>query len=113
MGIIGTPIVDLPSRALFLDTITTPDNGATIKHYIFSLNVDTGDINPGWPVDGELMVHYNGMNFTARIQQQRPALGIANNIVYVGYGSMRDCDDYRGLLWGVSINNAADFQAWG
>jgi PQQ enzyme repeat len=112
MGIIGTPIVDISSRALFLDTITTPDNGATIKHYIFSLNVDTGDINPGWPVDVELMVHYNGMNFTARIQQQRPALGIANNIVYVGYGSMRDCDDYRGWLVGVSINNPADVTAW-
>ncbi len=112
MGIIGTPIVDISSRALFLDTITTPDNGATIKHYIFSLNVDTGDINPGWPVDVELMAHYNGMNFTARIQQQRPALGIANNIVYVGYGSMRDCDDYRGWLVGVSINNPADVTAW-
>ena len=27
MGIIGTPIVDLASRALFLDAMTTPDSG--------------------------------------------------------------------------------------
>ncbi len=53
MGIIGTPIVDLASRALFLDAMTTPDGGETKKHLIFSLNVDTGDINPGWPVDVE------------------------------------------------------------
>src|SRR3984893_409918 len=48
MGIIGTPVVDLGSRALFLDAMVTPDGGATIKHYIISLNVDTGDIDPGW-----------------------------------------------------------------
>jgi hypothetical protein len=53
MGITGTPIVDLASRALFLDAMITPDGGETKKHLIFSLNVDTGDINPGWSVDGD------------------------------------------------------------
>jgi len=53
MGILGTPIVDLNSRALFLNAMTTPDGGAHKKHYILSLNVDTGQINPGWPVDVE------------------------------------------------------------
>jgi hypothetical protein len=90
MGITGTPIVDLASRALFLDAMTTPDGGTTKKHLIFSLNVDTGDINPSWPVDVEATASYNGINFTAEIQQQRPALGIVSNILYVGYGSMRD-----------------------
>jgi hypothetical protein len=112
MGIIGTPVVDLASRALFLDAITTPDNGATIKHYIISLNVDSGNTNPGWPVDVELMAHYNGINFTARFQQQRPALGIVDNILYVGYGSMVDCDPYKGWLVGVPINNPASVTAW-
>jgi hypothetical protein len=112
MGIIGTPIVDLASRALFFDTMTTPDNGATKKHYIFSLNVDTGDINPGWPVDVEATVSYNGINFIPAIQQQRPALGIVGNILYVGYGSMRDCSSYHGWLVGVPIDNPASVMAW-
>src|SRR5216117_3931886 len=30
MGILGTPVVDLPSRALFLDAMVTPDGGTTI-----------------------------------------------------------------------------------
>ena len=29
LGITGTPVVDLPSRTLFFDAMTTPDNGAT------------------------------------------------------------------------------------
>jgi outer membrane protein assembly factor BamB len=112
MGIIGTPIVNLNSRALFLNAMVTPDGGATIKHYIISLNVDTGDINPGWPVDVEMTAQYNGMTFNAAIQQQRPALAIVGNILYVGYGSMSDCDFYRGWLVGVPINNPASITAW-
>jgi len=112
MGIIGTPIVDLTSRALFLDAIITPDGGTTKSHLIFSLNVDTGDINPGWPVDVEATVSYDGINFTAAIQQQRPALGIVGKILYVGFGSMADCSFYHGWLVGVSIENPASVTAW-
>jgi outer membrane protein assembly factor BamB len=112
MGITGTPIVDLASRALFLDAMITPNGGTTKKHLILSLNVDTGDINPGWPVDVEATATYNGINFTAEIQQQRPALGIVGNILYVGYGSMRDCSLWHGWLVGVPINNPATVTAW-
>jgi len=112
VGFTGTPVVDLASRALFLDAMTTPDGGQTIKHLILSLNVDTGDINPGWPVDVDATVSFNGINFTADIQQQRPALGIVSNILYVGYGSMRDGCAYHGWLVGVPINNPLSVTAW-
>src|SRR6266513_1099404 len=113
MGVLGTPVVDLASRALFLNAMVTPDGGgATIKHYIISLNVDTGAINPGWPVDVELTAQYNGVTFNAAVQQQRPALAIVNGILYVGYGSMSDCDFYHGWLVGVPINNPASVTAW-
>src|SRR5215475_435742 len=46
LGITGTPIIDIASRALFFNAMTMPD-AVTKKHFIFSLNVDTGDINPG------------------------------------------------------------------
>src|SRR5256886_8963963 len=34
MGVTGTPVVDLPSRALFLDAMITPDGGTTKKQLI-------------------------------------------------------------------------------
>jgi PQQ enzyme repeat len=105
LGITGTPIVDLASRALFLDAMITPDGGTTKQHLILSLNVDTGDINPGWPVDVEATATYSGITFTAAIQQQRPALGIVGKILYVGFGSLGDCDFYHGWLVGVPIDN--------
>jgi len=112
MGITGTPVVDIASRALFFDAMITPDGGETIKHLIFSLNTDTGDTNPGWPVDVEATATYNGINFTPEIQQQRPALGILGNTLYVGYGSMRDCSLYHGWLVGVPIDDPASVTAW-
>jgi hypothetical protein len=112
LGITGTPVVDLATRALFLAAMITPDGGETIKHFIFSLNVDTGDINPGWPVDVEATASYNGVNFTPVIQLQRAALGIVANILYVGYGSHSDCDVYHGWLIGVPIDNSASVTAW-
>src|SRR5882757_3426904 len=111
-GITATPVVDLASRALFLNALTTPDGGATLKHYIVSLNVDTGAINPGWPVDVELTAQYNGMTFVATHQSQSAALSIVGNILYIGYGSHEDCSIYRGWLVGVPINNPAGVTAW-
>jgi hypothetical protein len=63
-------------------------------------------------VDVELTAQYNGTTFTAAIQQQRAALAIVGNILYVGYGSMQDCDRFHGWLVGVPINNPARVTAW-
>jgi hypothetical protein len=112
LGITGTPVVDLASRTLFLDAMITPDGGAHKKHYILSLNVDTGVTNPGWPVDVEAMATYNGVTFNAAIQMQRAALAIVGNILYVGYGSLSDCNFYYGWLVGVPIDNPASVMAW-
>ena len=111
-GITGTPIVDLASRALFFNAMITPDGGITKKHLVFSLNTDTGDINPGWPVDVGEVAMFNGMTFTPSQQAQRPALGIVDNILYVPYGGLFDCRPYHGWLVGVPINNPAGAMAW-
>jgi hypothetical protein len=46
------------------------------------------------------------------VQGQRGALGIVNNILYVPYGSLRDCNIYHGWLVGMPINNPASVTAW-
>jgi PQQ enzyme repeat len=113
MGITGTPVIDLASRSLFLDAMTTPDGGATKKHLIFSLNLDTGAINSGWPVDVNAAATYQGTTFTSSVQGERGALAIVGNILYVPYGGHAgDCGTYRGWLVGVPISNPASVTAW-
>ena len=109
VGITGTPVVDLASRSLLFDALI---DGATKKHFIYSLNVDTGAINAGWPVDTNATGTYNGMTFESRVQEERGGLALVNGIVYVPYsGYSGDCDDYHGWVVGVDISNTS-VRAW-
>ena len=113
LGITGTPIVDLASRTLFLDAMTTPDLGTSKRHLIYALNVDTGTTNAGWPVN----VNSNAVSgtnlFNSIYQNERGALAIVSNIVYVPYGGHAgDCGPYHGWLVGVPENNPTTVMAW-
>jgi outer membrane protein assembly factor BamB len=113
LGITGTPVVDLPSRALFFDAMTTPDGGTTKKHLIFSLNIDTGAVNSGWPVDVNAVVRFGETLFDSAMQNQRGALAILDGILYVPYGGhYGDCGTYHGWLVGVLIDNPSSVEAW-
>lgn len=110
LGILGTPIVDLPSRALFFDAMI---DGTTKKHFIYSLNVDTGATNSGWPVDVNLKAVFSGLTFTSSQQNQRAALGLVNGVVYVPYSGLNgDCGTYHGWVVGVPINNPSTVTSW-
>jgi hypothetical protein len=45
MGITGTPVVDLASRTLFLDAMTTPHGGNTKQFVILCLHVNGVQMN--------------------------------------------------------------------
>src|SRR5881296_1940290 len=110
LGITSTPVVDLASRSLFLDAMI---DGATKKHFIYSLNVDTGATKPGWPVDVNATATYNGISFTSLVQNERGALALVNGIAYVAWsGHLGDCGTYHGWVVGVPINNPSNVGAW-
>src|SRR5881296_2389101 len=110
LGITGTPVVDLASRSLFFDTMI---DGATKKHFIYSLNVDTGATNAGWPVDVNATATYNGITFTSLVQNERGGLAVVNGIVYVAWsGHLGDCGSFHGWVVGVNINNPSSVMAW-
>src|SRR5213076_2341798 len=110
VGITGTPVVDLASRSLFFDALI---DGPTKKHFIFSLNVDTGATNPGWPVDVNATATYNGITFSSLVQEERGGLALVNGIVYVSYsGYNGDCGTYHGWVVGVPINNPSTVTSW-
>src|SRR5438876_3479572 len=109
-GITGTPVVDLASRRLFFDALIS---GSPNKHFIYSLNVDTGVTTPGWPVDLNATVVYNGIPFVSLAQEERGGLALVNGIVYVSYsGYLGDCCIYHGWAVGVDINNPSNVHGW-
>jgi len=113
LGITGTPVVDLPSRTLFFDAMTTPDHGTTKQHLIYALNIDTGNTNAGWPVNVNARDKSGAIVFDSTYQNDRSALVIISNILYVPYGGLYgDCGTYHGWLVGVPLNNPTNVMAW-
>ena len=113
LGITGTPVVDLPSRTLLFDAMTTPDGGTTKKHLIYALNVDTGTTNTDWPVDVNAAAKSGSTVFTSVTQNERGALAVLGGYVYVPYGGHAgDCGTYYGWLVGVSLNSPTNVVAW-
>ena len=109
-GITGTPVVDLASRRVFFDALI---NGSPTKHFVYSLDVDTGVTTPGWPVDLNATASYNGINFVSFAQEERGGLALVNGIVYVSYsGYVGDCNIYHGWVVGVDINNPSNVGGW-
>jgi hypothetical protein len=102
LGVTGTPVIDAASRTLFVAAMTSGP-----KHKIFALAIDDGMPKAGWPVDVDTVMA-GSVKFSSAPHNQRGALVIANDTVYVPYGGhFGDCGDYRGWVVGVPMANPA------
>ncbi len=112
-GISGTPVVDLPSRSLFFNAITLTPGTTTVSHLLYSLNVDTGSLNPGWPVSVNSNAVSGNAVFSSTAQGERGALAIIGTNLYVPYGGLYgDCGTYYGWVISVPLNNPSHMIAW-
>jgi len=112
-GITGTPVVDLPSRTLFFDALTLSPVNGSVEHLVFSVNVDTGSINPGWPVNVNSSAVSGTTKFNSTAQGERGALAVIGANLYVPYGGLYgDCGTYYGWVVGVPLNNPSHVMAW-
>jgi PQQ enzyme-like repeat protein len=111
LGITGTPYLDVPRRSIYLDAMIL-DSGNP-KHFIFALSLDDGTVKTGWPVDVDATVSYEGMGFDSSVQNQRGALLVLGDRLYVPYGGhYGDCGNYYGWLVGVPVADPGAPQAW-
>jgi hypothetical protein len=107
IGITGTPVMDEIARAIYLDLVT-PDDERYARHLVYGLSLDDGSTLPGWPVD----VGKSVPGFSDIVQNQRGALTLLNDVLYVPYGSYTDCGDFRGWLVGIATFDTALVGAW-
>jgi hypothetical protein len=99
-GITGTPVIDLPSRTLFLQADVVKTDG--VHHLIYALSIDDGSVRPGWPFDvGTLLP-----GFASPQAGGRGALTTLGDNVYVPLGGRYgDCTPYRGYVVGLPMTN--------
>jgi hypothetical protein len=113
LGITGTPVIDAAARVVYLDAMTTPDDGTTKRHRVFAVSLDDGSIVAGWPFDVEGLMSSSGTIFDSSVQNQRGALILNGGMLYVPYGGhYGDCGDYHGWVVAVPVANPAAATAW-
>ena len=96
MGIIGTPVIDKERGVLYVVALTRAgaltDSLSGFTQRLHALDLATGADLPESPI----AIHTEGFN--ALMENQRPALMLANGMVYVGYASHCDKEPYHGFL---------------
>lgn len=118
IGVTGTPVIDLPSRTIFLVAVHSAspvclcdaDTSGPIQTYkIHAISIDTGQevkSPSGWPIDMSTVTSAGGVTFNPQPQIERGALALVNGYLYVPFGGEDgDCGDYHGWVVSVPINN--------
>jgi hypothetical protein len=95
VGITGTPVIDLDSGTLYVDTKLE----AGPAHKLHALDLTTGNEKFGGPVT------VSAAGFSAVLEHQRPGLLLLNGVVYVSFGSHCDNGAYHGYVLGYNATN--------
>jgi PQQ-like domain len=106
VGITGTPVIDLDSGTLYVDTKLA----AGSAHELHALDITTGNEKFGGPVT------ISASGFNSEYEHQRPGLLLMNGVVYLAFGS--HCDKqpsggtYHGYLLGYNATNLSQVCAF-
>jgi outer membrane protein assembly factor BamB len=104
LGITGTPVIDPATQAIYLDAAVERANGP--RHELFALSTKDGNVLPGWPIDIADALQRSGRHFDPRVQNQRSALTLLNDMLYVAFGGhFGDCGDFHGWVVGISLRD--------
>ncbi len=116
IGIIGTPVIDTTSGKMYF-LVATRNNSIqsapTYHHRIYAVDILTGNVLAG-PTEIAASVAGTGeasvggtLTFDPKMHKARPALTLANGVVYTGFGGDCDTHPYHGWLFGFDANTLA------
>ncbi len=97
IGILSTPVIDLATGTIYLVSRNKNSDG-TYHQWLNALDITTGAQKFTGPT--EIKATYGTLTFNPKIQNQRPALLLANGIIYIAWASHNDCGAYHGWVMG-------------
>jgi hypothetical protein len=106
LGITGTPVIDPETEAIYFDAAVQRANGP--RHELFALSTKDGSVLPGWPIDVADALQKSGQRFDPSVQNQRAALTILDDTLYVAFGGhFGDCGNFHGWVLGMPLRDPA------
>lgn len=106
IGILGTPAIDAVNQVMYLVSDTLPPGAFSSPVFqLHALSLVDGHEMYGGPVEIDASVAGTGagssngtLAFNAYWQLQRPGLMLANQLLYIGFGSHADAGNYQGWM---------------
>jgi hypothetical protein len=94
-GIVGTPVIDPATRIMYFVVRTTEPATTSFVQTLYALDVATGT-NRISPVD--ISGSFGSVSFDPQLNNQRPALTLANGRIFIGWSSHCDWGAYHGWI---------------
>jgi outer membrane protein assembly factor BamB len=104
IGITGTPVIDLPHFTMYFVAMTQlksdsdSDNDEFLQT-LHALDIRTGALRSKVNITGDIE---GGGTFNPRRQNQRAALALVNDRIYIAWAGFGDIDPYDGLIMSYS-----------
>jgi hypothetical protein len=112
IGITGTPVINTSNDTLYVVAFTL-ENGTYFQR-LHALNITSGAEKFGGPVVISALVAGTGAGsvggtiaFTPLLQNQRSALLLLDNVVYIAWASFGDLGNYHGWVMGYNAKTLA------
>ena len=104
VGILSTPVIDTVRQAIYVVATSKQPNDGSIIHQIFMLDLATGnDRRPPVIIKGNA----GRAVFVSHKQDQRSALLLSQNKVYVAFASYGDSQPYNGWVFSFDADTLA------
>jgi outer membrane protein assembly factor BamB len=113
LGITGTPVIDPHRGALYVAAMLRDPRSGKPAQELFALALADGATLPGWPVNVGEALAPSGSAFPTAEENQRGALLILGDRLYVPYGGhFGDCGSYHGWVVGVQLDAPHALVSW-
>ncbi len=104
VGIMGTGVIDTSTNTWYL-VHKQKNADATYHQYLHAIDVTTGAEKFSGPK--EITASASGVNFDAKLNNQRCGLLLQGGNVYIAWSSHNDCGGYHGWIMGYSASTLA------
>jgi uncharacterized protein (TIGR03437 family) len=103
VGILSTPVIDLTRQVIYIVSDTLEGGTPVFRLHALSLGNGSEMLSGPVVISAALAGHGAGntagtLTFDPSIELQRPGLALANGMVYLGFGSRGDLDNWHGWL---------------
>lgn len=112
VGVTGTPVIDPATGTLYVVSKSMNAAGTSFFQRLHAIDLASGTEKPGSPatIAGTFSGTGDGgstVSFSARMENQRAGLALANGTIYIAWGSHEDALPYYGWMMGYVYNGSS------